>query len=120
MSLEALVKLLEVGCVEEVDEAITYIALILDIAGQVEEVISIGQLPIDLLRKLLDGVLIGYVPDHDGSPGIGSYVFWKNSEHGTIIVGLVPVVIVIVWGVVGVFIVVEGLDVDCTSVTFGN
>lgn len=120
MSLEALVKLLEVGCTEEVDEPIAYIALILDIAGQVEEVISIGQLPIDLLRQLLDGVLIGYVSDHDGGPGIGSYVFRKDSEHGTIIVGLVPVVIVIVGAVACVVIVVERLDVDCTSVTFGN
>lgn len=120
MSLEAGVKLLEVGSAEEVDEPIADIALILDIARQVEEVISIGQLPIDLIRQFLDGVLIGYVSNHDGSPGIGSDVFWNNSEHGALIVGLVPVLIVIVGVVVGVVIVVEWLDVDCTSVAFGK
>ena len=49
----------------EVDEAVTDVALIFDVAGQVQKIVGVGQYLIDLLGQLLDAVLVGYVSDHD-------------------------------------------------------
>jgi hypothetical protein len=69
-TLETEIKFLQTRQIQEIDESVPDIAIILDIAGQVEEVVGIGMLLIDLLSQQLDGVLVGYVLDHERSPSI--------------------------------------------------
>lgn len=120
LSLEALIKLLEVGSAEEVDESVTHIALVFDVAGQVQEIVGVGQLPIDLFGQLLDGVLVWDVSNHDGGPRVRSDVFWKDGEERSVVVCLVSIVVVVVGVVTGVVVVADGLDVDCASIAFGK
>ena len=40
--MEAIVEFFEVFCTEEVDKAIAHVALVFDVAGQVEKVISVS------------------------------------------------------------------------------
>ena len=44
------IELIEKVYVNEIDEAVSYIALIFDIAGQIEEIISVGEYLIDFFR----------------------------------------------------------------------
>ena len=81
------VELFEALSVEEVDEAVADIALIFDIAGEVQEVVGVSQVSVDLLREFLDGVLVWDVPDHDGGPWVDEDGLWTHQEHTAFLVG---------------------------------
>lgn len=55
---------------DEVYECVTYIAGIIVVDGQVEEIEFHFEIFIELLQQKLLGVLVRYVTDHQGCPSI--------------------------------------------------
>ena len=51
----------------EVDERVTHVAVVLEVDGQVEEVVGVVEVCVDGLQHELLSVLVGYVADHQGS-----------------------------------------------------
>lgn len=71
---EGQVKLLDELSVDEVDESIAYVALVVVIDRQVEEVRPVFEEFLDFLFEHLLGVLVRDVADHKGSPYVGLYL----------------------------------------------
>lgn len=67
LTIEFLIELENEYGINEVDECITYIAFVLKVNRQVEEIILISVVLIDLLKQHLLSVLVRNVLDHDGS-----------------------------------------------------
>jgi hypothetical protein len=59
--------------VDEINETVPNIATVLLIIGQVQKVVGVGVLHVNFLGNVLDGVLVGDVPDHEGGPGVAAY-----------------------------------------------
>jgi hypothetical protein len=113
------VEVLEVFCGEEVDEAVANVALVLDVAWQVEEIVGVVEVQINLIGQLLDGVFVGNVADHDSGAGVVVDVLREDLVEGALLIGLVRVIVVI--GLRGVAAIVgeggvRGVDVDGAGV----
>ena len=65
--VESLVEGSDVFKVLEVDERIAHVAVVLEVDGQVEEVVGVVEVRVDGLQHEFLGVLVGYVADHQGS-----------------------------------------------------
>ena len=91
-TLEHLIKLKQILSAEEVDEPIPHIALILDIARQIKEVIGVIEAVIDLFRELFDGVFVRDVSDHHSSAYIQQDVIKSQQKHATLFSTSVAVV----------------------------
>ena len=122
-ALEDLVELGEVIVVEEIDEAVADIALVSDVAGQVQEIVGVGKKVVNFLWKFFDGVFIGDVPDHDGSAGVHHDFVLPDCKYATLLTEFITESPGRVVGVVvGVFEVVLhlGADVHGAGWTFLN
>jgi len=65
--VEPLIERLYVLQILEVDERVAHVAVVLEIDGQVEEIVGIVEVCVDSLQHQLLGVLVGYIADHEGA-----------------------------------------------------
>ena len=91
--MELLVKLKQNFRVQKVYEPVPNIAVVLkfsrlyfDVTGQVKKVVGVGKVTVNLLGQVLDCVLVGDVPDHEGSPGVVADISWVDFEHVGVVV----------------------------------
>lgn len=76
--MKLLIKPIKDLSIDKVDKPIPNIAVILNlsyvnylnITRQVQKVISIGKVKINLIRQVLNGILIRYIPNHQRGPGV--------------------------------------------------
>lgn len=95
LALKALVESLKAISGEEIDEAIAHIALVLDVARQVQEIVRVTELLINLLRQFTNSVLVGDVSDHHCGAGIVVDILREDLIEGPFFVSLVGVVIIV-------------------------
>lgn len=86
-----LVEVRKVLITQEVNEPVSHIALILDIAGQIQEIISIAEIVINFLWQFLDCIFVGNVPDHHCSSRIICYLLCSNQENTALFVCFVVI-----------------------------
>lgn len=60
--------------VKKIDKAITYIASILKVDWQIEEIIGALVSNVDFFQEHLLVIFVGYISDHDGGSCVGSIV----------------------------------------------
>lgn len=115
-----LVELSEVLGGKKIDESISYVALVLDIARQVQEIIGVFEVIVDLIRQFLDCVLVRNVSDHYRCPCIVLDVLRHDQVEIALVVGLVAVIIVVCLAAVVTWLeeVEVRMGVYCACVTF--
>lgn len=67
LAVEAKVETFQVLAGYEIDEAITYVAVVLHVARQIQEIVCICVLAVDLLSQILNCVFIRNIFDHQCS-----------------------------------------------------
>lgn len=70
LTVKLVVKFLNEARIPEINERITDVALILEIDGQIEEVVVVHVILVDFLKQKLLRVFVRNIPDHNGGPGI--------------------------------------------------
>ena len=71
----------------EVDKAVSHIAVVFYIAGKVQEVIGVGEIVVNFLRKLLYRILVGNVANHHSCSGVGKDVIRPHRKNTALFVG---------------------------------
>lgn len=66
LPIQVFVKWYDKEWIDKVDKGISYVAVVLQIYGKVEEVVFAAVVLVNLLKEHLLGVLVGDVSDHDG------------------------------------------------------
>lgn len=98
MVVEQLIEPLQVLRCQEVYEPVPHVALVLYVAGQVQEVVSIVQLLIDLLCQFADRVLVRNVADHYSGPWVTTDIRRAHYECLRLVVTSIGVSLVVVKG----------------------
>lgn len=73
---------------QQVDEAVPHVALVLYVAGQIQEVIGVPEQLVDLLRQLLYRVLVRDVPDHYRRPRVVQDLVFPHQVDAPFLEGL--------------------------------
>jgi hypothetical protein len=86
--VESEVKVSQITGFKEVDKPVTDIAQILDkkhfyveITRQIQEIVSVGKVPINLFREIADRVLVGNVSDHNRGARVVADDILPDLEH---------------------------------------
>ena len=105
-------------CCNKIDEAVANIALIFDIARQIEKVISVLKMIVYLLGEFLNGILVGNVSDHYSCSCIVLDVFRHHQVKIALIIRFVVVVIVVTGVVTWLEEGENGVGINRACVTF--
>jgi hypothetical protein len=118
--LEKLIEIRQKLSGKEVYETVANVALIFDITRKIEKVVCVAETLIDLFGEFLDGVFVGYVPDHDGGAGVMQDVVLPDEVDASLFVGLETVAVGVCRIVVRFWVIVDNVlaNIDCTCWTF--
>jgi hypothetical protein len=119
--VELIVEFEEVAGIQEVNEAVPHIALIFGVAGQVEEIVSVGEDLVDFLGELLNRVFVWDISDHYCSPRIIPYIFDLDRIGRAFVELLEPIVLAVVHVIllallIGVHVIAHRVDINCASI----
>jgi len=113
LPLKMLIEHCQVVRRQEIDETITHVALIFNIARQIQKVISVGKYQIDFVCQVDDCVLVRYIPNHDSCARVRSDVLLTDFETFVL---THPAPIEVILHVCVIEVVVIGVHVHSTRV----
>lgn len=70
LALEQLIKPEQMLCANKIDESVAYVAKVLEVAGEIEKVVTVFQKIIYLIGEVLHSVFVRNITDHDRGAGV--------------------------------------------------